>query len=163
MLKFNALSALVLSLLLAQPAHAALKVPSPVPFAEDNDIADNIKSECKIQEQFSEFLKEYAGEPVELVSGPLDTSQGRVLEIEIVDAVSMGNPFMGHQKFTKIRGTLFDNGQKVASFKGKRNSMGGAFAGYKGSCSVLGRTVKVLAQDVGTWLKAPQDGAVIGE
>ena len=163
MSKFHLAGAVVLALLFAPSAHAALKVPSPVPFAEDNDIADNVKTECKLPEQFAEFVKEYAGEPVELVSGPLDTSQGRVLQLEISDAVSMGNPFLGHQKYTKIKGTLFENGQKVASFKGRRNSMGGAFAGYKGSCSVLGRTIKVLAQDIGAWLKAPQDGAVIGE
>jgi len=156
-------SGFALALLLASPAHAALKVPSPVPFAEDNDIAGNIKAECKLNDEFAEFVKEYAGEPVELVAGPLDTSQGRVLQLEISDAVSMGNAFIGHQKYTKVKGTLFENGQRVAAFKGRRNSMGGAFAGYKGSCSVLGRTVKVLAQDIGAWLKDPQDGAVIGE
>ena len=32
-----------------------------------------------------------------------------------------------------------------------------------GSCSVLGRTVKAIAQDIGGWLKAPRDGANLGQ
>lgn len=141
----------------------SLQLQRPVPYAEDNDIADNIKNECKINEQLADFVKQYAGENVEFSSGPVDTGKGRALQLEIVDAVSMGNAWMGHQKFTKVKGALYDGGKKVASFKARRNSMGGAFAGYKGSCSVLGRTVEALGEDIGTWLKAPQDGANLGD
>jgi hypothetical protein len=80
-----------------------------------------------------------------------------------VDAVSMGNAFLGHQKFTKVRGTLLQDGTKVASFKARRNSMGGAFAGFKGSCSVLGRTVEAMGEDIATWLTDPRDGASLGD
>lgn len=135
----------------------------PVPYAEDNDISDNIKSECKIGEQLADFVKQYSGGGVATHDGPVDTASGRVLQMEIVDAVSMGNAWMGHQKFTKVRGTLWENGSKVASFKARRNSMGGAFAGFKGSCSVLGRTVEALGEDVAQWLKAPKDGATLGD
>lgn len=86
-----------------------------------------------------------------------------MLQVEIVDAVSMGNAFIGHQKYARIEGTLYEDGRKVASFKGRRNSMGGAFAGYKGSCSVLGRTMKALGKDVADWLKNPTDGARLGD
>ena len=34
-----------------------------------------------------------------------------------------------------------------------RDSMGGFGAGYKGSCSVLGRTSKALGKDFSVWLK----------
>ncbi len=85
------------------------------------------------------------------------------MSAEITDAVSMGNPFLGHHKFTRVDGTLYESGRAVASFKGRRNSMGGAFGGFKGPCSVLGRTVKVLGQDIATWLKRPVDGARLGD
>ncbi len=140
----------------------SLQVQNPVPYAADNDIADNIKAECPLDKQLAEFVKQYAGD-VELTSGPVETRNGRALQLEIVDAVSMGNAWMGHQKFTKVKGTLYENGAKIASFKGRRNSMGGAFAGYKGSCSVLGRTVEALGSDIAEWLKAPKDGANIGD
>ena len=75
----------------------------------------------------------------------------------------MGNAFMGHHKYSAARGTLFENGKKLASFEARRQSMGGAFAGYKGSCSVLGRTVKAMGKDVAAWLKQPNDNALLGD
>lgn len=144
-------------------AQQAIKVQRTIPYAEDNDISDNIKTECSLGTQLADFIKQHAGTPVELVEGELNTASGRVLEVTITDAVSMGNAWLGHQKFAKIKGTLYEDGKKVASFKARRNSMGGAFAGFKGSCSVLGRTVDVLGQDVGGWLKNPRDGATLGD
>ena len=151
------------ALLAGQAAAQGLQLQRPVPYAEDNDIADNIKQECRINEQLADFVKQYAGEEIVFTDGAVDTASGRALQLEISDAVSMGNAWLGHQKFTKVRGTLFEDGEKIASFKGRRNSMGGAFAGYKGSCSVLGRTVEVLGEDIGGWLKAPKDGANLGD
>jgi hypothetical protein len=141
----------------------SLQVQRPVPYAEDNDIADNIKNECKINEEIVDSLKEHAASGVEFTSGAVDTGSGRVLQLEIVDAVSMGNAWLGHQKYMKVKGALYEGGKKVAGFKGRRNSMGGAFAGYKGSCSVLGRTAEALGEDIATWLQAPQDGANLGD
>ena len=140
----------------------SLQVQRPVPYAEDNDIADNIKTECKINEELADAIKEHVGS-VEFTSGAVDTGNGRVLQLEIVDAVSMGNAWMGHQKYMKVKGALYEDGKKVAGFKGRRNSMGGAFAGYKGSCSVLGRTAEALGEDIATWLQAPRDGANLGD
>lgn len=158
-------AAIVAALLCASGAASAQSVTlqRPVPYAEDNDISDAIKSECKIGEQLADFIKANSKVPVELTADKPDIATGRVLQLEISDAVSMGNAWMGHQKFTKVRGTLFENGQKVASFKARRNSMGGAFAGFKGSCSVLGRTVEALGQDIGAWLANPVDGAALGD
>jgi hypothetical protein len=158
-----AMLALVFS---ASASAQALQVQRPVPYSEDGDIADNIKQECKINEQLADFIQEYAkknGIAVSFTDGPVDTGAGRVLDVRITNAISMGNAFMGHQKGTTVAGTLYENGQKVASFKARRHSMGGAFAGYKGSCSVLGRTVKTIGEDIAGWLKAPTDGAKLGD
>lgn len=143
-----------------------VQVPRPVPYSEDGDIADNIKQECKINEQLADFIQKYgkkAGVTVAFGAAPLDRSTGRVLDLRITNAISMGNAFIGHQKATSAAGTLYENGNKVASFKARRHSMGGAFAGYKGSCSVLGRTVDVMGEDIASWLKAPVDGANLGD
>lgn len=138
-----------------------------VPYAKDAEISSKIRSECvKLQEQLATFIQEYAreaGQQVALVDSVSTRAKGRVLKVEIVEAVSMGNAFIGHQKYTRIAGTLYKDGKKLASFKGRRNSMGGFFGGYKGSCSVLGRTVKALGQDVGVWLASPKDEARLGD
>ena len=159
----NKMMALALVLASGSVLAGPLQLQRPVQLAEDNDISQAVKQECALGEQLADFIKEYAKEPVEFTEGEPDISSGRVLKLEIVDAVSMGNAFMGHQKSTRVRGALYQDGEKVASFKARRNSMGGAFAGFKGACSVLGRTVKVIGQDIGQWLQAPVDGVNLGD
>ncbi|MGB4858066.1 MAG: hypothetical protein WBP11_01940 [Dokdonella sp.] len=141
----------------------AVQLHKPVPYAQENDVSDAIKKECHLGEKLADFVKAKSSVPVELTSQAPNRASGRVLQMEISDAVSMGNAFMGHQKFAKVKGTLFENGKKVASFKARRNSMGGAFGGFKGSCSVLGRTVAAIGADVGKWLAKPVDGAALGD
>ncbi len=158
----SAVVATMLMWSLAGAASAAVNVQKVIPFAPDNEISDAIKAECSLGEKLADSLLRNSNGAVALVDS-VDTGQGRVLQIEIVDSANMGNAFMGRQTYTKVRGTLFQDGEKVASFKARRNSMGGAFAGFKGACSVLGRTVDVLGKDVGAWLAAPKDGAALGD
>lgn len=139
-----------------------ITLASNVPFHEDSEVSDAIRNECTLGTKLADSVRRH-GPSVVLVDGTPDTAQGRVLELVISDAENVGNAFMGRQTFTKVRGTLFQDGQKVASFKARRNSMGGAFAGFKGACSVLGRTVDKLGEDIGGWLKSPRDGAALGD
>lgn len=145
----------------------SVQVPRPVPYAEDADIEQNIRTECKLNEQLADLLQKYAkknGIEVTFGGAPVDVNApGRVLDLKITNVISMGNAFTGHQKASSVSGTLYENGQKIASFKARRKSMGGAFAGYKGSCSVLGRTIDTMAEDIAGWLKAPVDGAKMGD
>lgn len=143
-----------------------VRLAPTTPFAEEAEVSQKIRTECvKLQGQLPAYTAQFGrefGVEVELVDAPAP-SQGRVLQLEIYEAVSMGNAFIGHQKFAKVRGTLFEDGQRVAAFRGMRNSMGGAFGGYKGSCSVLGRTMKALGKDIAQWLRDPRDGAELGD
>lgn len=150
------------------PAFAqSVQVQRVIPFAADADIQNKVRQECsQLGSQLAQFTEEYARKGsarVQLVDAIDTSAEGRVLQIEIVDAVSMGNAFIGHQKYSRVRGALFENGEQIADFRGRRNSMGGAFAGYKGSCSVLGRTVKALGRDIAEWLANPQPGAQLGD
>lgn len=142
-------------------------VAKPVPFADDAMIAGKIKKECDIQNQLADYVEEYAREEqhieVKFVSTFSADTSGIALDMQIKDAVSQGNPFIGHRKSTLVVGKLYRDGELIGSFVGRRNSMGGAFAGYKGSCSVLGRTVKVLGKDIAEWLKAPTMDAQLGD
>lgn len=144
----------------------AIKVATLIPFSKGVPIAANIINECKLDDQLSEFIRAYAvGEGVGVIrkNSVSNKSKGKALIVEITNAVSSGNAFIGHRKFTSIKGTLYTDGQKGASFTAARMSGGGAFAGFKGSCSVLGRTVKVLGSDVSRWLLNPTDGAHLGD
>lgn len=126
----------------------------------------NALAECPLLTQFPELLIKHGadnGVTVNLVS-KLDTkAPGYQLEANYTQIQSAGNAFIGHRKFTKVHLTLFKDGKKVAEADAGRWSGGGAFGGFKGSCSVLGRTVDANASDTAKWLVAPADGARLGD
>lgn len=154
-------------LLFAQVGRAAdpIVIASKIPYAENADIQKKVLDECaELNLQFSRFIKEYAAEKgIDVTFGDPSTDSGRVLRIEITHALSQGNAFLGHSKSSSSRGELYEDSRKIAGFRATRHSMGGAFAGYKGSCSVLGRTVKAMGMDIAEWLAAPADGAELGD
>jgi len=145
------------ALLVAATASAdAVKIPRDVPYAADARIAENIKRECTdLGDKLAEFLAQYAGEhDVETVAvDHVDPhARGRVLVVEITDAVSGGNAFIGHRKSMSARAELFVDGVSKGDVNFTRDSMGGAAAAFKGSCSVLGRCTKALGRDLAEWL-----------
>ncbi len=143
-----------------------IRVAHAVPYSADATIANNIRQECNLEEQFSEFIEHYgADQGIRFQrSQDLDpASGGQVLMVELTDAVSGGNAWIGHRKVTEAAGTLYADGEEQASFTSRRFSGGGAFGGFKGSCSVLGRTVQVMGRDIAAWSAAPEDGAHLGD
>lgn len=167
MKKFS-IGAIALFGCLVASAHAQdVTIQSVVPYADDSEVARNIRTECTaLQTQLSDYTRQFgSGVGVGVVQAESVDPQagGRVLVMRIDDAVSMGNAFTGHQKYSRISGELYQDGERVAGFRARRNSMGGAFGGYKGSCSVLGRTMRALGRDVGEWLANPEDNARLGD
>lgn len=144
-----------------------VRMQRSTPYADSSHVARKIRKECTdYQEKFSAYAEEFGrkmGVDIQRVDQVDPSDGGAVLVVEITEAVSQGNAFIGHRKFSEIEGTLYRDGEKVASFVGARNSMGGAFAGYKGSCSVLGRTAKALGKDIAEWLTSPDDGDELGD
>jgi hypothetical protein len=152
----------------AGPAAAsnAVKVAAVIPFAQDATIAGAVRRECQLGEKLSGFIKEYAQEKsVEVIALPqvAAITSGRVLVLEIADSQADGNAFIGHHTFTTVKGRLYQDGAEVGNFTGRRNSMGGAFGGFKGNCSVLGRTVKALGEDIAGWLVHPAKDGMLGD
>lgn len=161
------LANLVFAIIFTASALAAdISMLSNSPYEDEDEIRQNILQECtKLGSKLSSFTQSFAkkkGININLVDS-LQGVEGKTLTVHMTDAVSSGNAFIGHRKFVEIEGTLWENGKKIASFKGQRSSGGGAFAGYKSSCSVLGRCVKTLGKDIARWLENPVDKARIGE
>jgi len=144
----------------------AVKINNSIPFTKGVPIAANIRNDCTLQKQLSEFIVAYAvGEGIGVLraNSVSKKSNGKVLHVEITNAVSGGNAFIGHRKYVTIKGALYNSGKKQAGFTAARVSSGGMFAGFKSSCSVLGRTVKALGSDISQWLKNPADGVHLGD
>lgn len=143
-----------------------VKIKSSTPFSKDAFVKAAIKEECDIQKELAEYTKKYSNNnSVNVVFDDNATKDNSeyYLDLEIIDVVSEGNPFLGHDKRTRVSANLYKNGNRIASFKGQRHSNGGFGAGFKGSCSVLGRTVQSLGEDISVWIKEPRDGSMLGE
>lgn len=152
----------------ATPAKPSKKViiAELIPYQKGAPIAKNILSECTLNEQLSKYIQSYSAQQnvaINRVAGANMKARGNMLMVEITDAVSSGNAFIGHRKFVKISGTLYNNSKKVASFTGARISGGGFWGGFKGSCDVLERTVNTLGKDIAQWLTNPIDGMHLGD
>jgi hypothetical protein len=157
----------VCALLCAQAGSArageSIKLRRSLGYAEGAFVRPEIQSECKLAERLPASVQAYArknGIEIELVD--VLPSSGRVLELEISDAIEMGNAWTGRQKGLVIQGRLLENGAPLGNFRGRRMTSGGLFGGYKGTCSFLGRCAKTLGRDVADWLKAPAENSNIG-
>jgi len=145
---------------------AAVNIPTVVPFAEGAVIAGTVKRECQLGEKLSTFIKDAAkeqGVAVTQVPQVAADGAGRVLVVEIADSMAEGNAFTGRHTYTTVKGKLYQDGAEIGNFVGRRNSMGGAFGGFKGNCSVLGRTVQALGNDIGAWLAHPVKDGQLGD
>ena len=147
-------------------APTSVAIQATIPYKEGHTIKANIINECALDTKLSNFIVQ-AGEAnsvdVQVREQVSKDDNGSVLLVEITDSVSSGNAFIGHRKYTSIKGTLYKNGVEMASFRAARKSGGGAFAGFKGSCAVLGRTVKTLGNDVTLWLQKPWKNGSMGD
>jgi hypothetical protein len=126
-------------------------------FEDVTKIADNVATDCgSLGRQFADAT-EKAGRASGLTfnmsatADPRKAEQGLVLKI--VSAISARNFSGGHKKTVTARAEVYLGGKMVRTTTVTRESMGGAFANLKGSCSVLERTVTTLGSDVIKWVK----------
>ena len=137
---------------------AEIGIPKAVPYAQGVQVSDAVKNECQLGEKVSEFLLHDAN--VKVSDKP---NEGRYLDMSITEVFASAGGAWSGPKWMTVTGTLMENGKKVASFRAKRFSTGGAFGGFKGTCSIVGRCTKTIAEDIAGWLKNPVDGAQLGD
>lgn len=120
--------------------------------------AGKVEEECDLQSKIPEYFYEYAPSAV-----PGSGGSARVLQIEIVNVIGQGGGMYTGPKQLTVQGTLTENGQVVGTFKGRRTTTGGAFGGYKGTCSLMERNAKAVARDISEWITSPSMDALLGE
>jgi len=152
--------------MVASPATAeTYTLSSAVPFADGSGASDQVESECKLESKLPGFIKSAAkrGITVVLNDGPLDDVEGKVLFIEITHILGTGGGAWSGPKAVSAKGELREAGEVIASFNSTRYSTGGAFGGFKGTCSILGRCVKSMGKDIAKWLNNPTMDANLGD
>jgi hypothetical protein len=144
----------------AYASDKVITVSSAASYYDEKIIPSNIKAECsELGSQFSEATKsnlEAEGWSVSLSNDVGEAAKGTSIKLQITNALSAGNAFMGHKKSVSVVAELYKDGKLVDTYSGTRDSSGGIGAGFKGSCSVLQRCVNTLGSDVTKWLKKKQ-------
>lgn len=147
--------------LLAMPVCAgaqaiAYQVPDQVGYKDVTHIKPAIVSECTgLGRTVSDSLTAEMGAlgMQVLRVTEFNPKHGPVVDIKIANASSSGNAFVGHRKSVMVWVDLRVGDRSLASRGFNRDTMGGAFAGFKGSCTVLDRAAAVLGKDVAKWLR----------
>lgn len=144
-------------LMVMSAAHADAIILEPVTYRDATIIKPAIISDCALPETQKDMLLKAAAVHG-LVSHDGDAANNgskKHLKVEITNAVSSGNAFIGHHKLVQLHATLWDGATEVGSFTSSRTSMGGFAGAYKSSCTILHRCNQALAKDVAAWLKNP--------
>lgn len=154
------------SLPLASLAAGSITISKQAPFAQQVNVTDAVRAECKLPEKVSEFVKEFADksyDKVVLADNVSTKTPGQALSMKIVGVTGFGGGAFSGAKHVTVEGTLWENGKVKGTFTAMRYSGGGAFGAYKGTCAILGRCVKAIGKDVGGWLLAPSMNAKLGD
>ena len=153
------------------PASLADKAPAAVvtvsqaaPYAENSGVADVVKNECQLDTRLPEFIRDFAKDDpkVVLTADPLEKAGGRVLVLQISSVTGLSGGAWSGPKSVVVKGELKEGGKVIGSFTAARFSTGGAFAVLKGTCTIFGRCIKTLGQDIAGWLKKPTMNARLG-
>lgn len=143
-----------------------IAVQKSISFADEADVRKAVKSECELQTKTPQFVEQFGrqnGLNIQLVEDLEESSIDKKFHIEITGIFAPAGGGFSGPKWMKAKGTLIENGREVASVKSRRNTTGGYFAAYKGTCDIVGRCSEAIGEDFALWLKDPDDGARLGD
>lgn len=153
---------LLLACLGASPAAASdmIRLQVPVPVVEGADIDAEILVHCEVPGNFTAALVRELRKVAVPAQAPLADMHGRVLKVEIVDALWGGNWFIEHTQTLRVRGVLYQDGARLAGFNGVMQGRGG---GLTSGCFQMNANFRALTWHIKRWLADPVDGARIGQ
>jgi hypothetical protein len=157
-------TAIVCSFLASSVGAETYTIGNSFPFAEGSGASSKVKSSCKLETKLPNFIRSAAknGVTVQITTEPLENVEGKILYIEFTHILGTGGGAWSGPKTVTVHGELRENGEIIGTFTATRYSTGGAFGGFKGTCSILGRCVKTLGSDIALWLQNPTMDAMLG-
>lgn len=127
-------------------AHAdGVKLLTPVSYAAESSVVPKVREACKIEARLTEDIGSQ-------LAGTTDQPQGEVVRVAIVDVMGVGGGAWSGPKAISLRVDLMKDGKVQRSTHLTRTTNGGAFGGFKGTCSMLERDSTVLGKDVAKWV-----------
>jgi hypothetical protein len=133
-------------------AHAdGVKLLTPVSYAAESSVVPKVREACKIEARLASDVGEALG-------GTTDSTQGEVVRVSIVDVMGVGGGAWSGPKAISLKVELLKDGKVERSTHLTRTTTGGAFGGFKGTCSMLERDSSVLGKDVAKWVASSAYG-----
>ena len=127
-------------------AHAdGVKLLTPVSYAAESSVVPKVREACKLEERLT---SDVGGQ----LAGTTDQAQGEVVKVSIVDVMGVGGGGWTGPKAISVRVDLIKDGKIERSTHLTRTTTGGAFGGFKGTCSMLERDSATLGKDVAKWV-----------
>lgn len=132
---------------------------TPVTYAPDASVVDQIKNECHIED----MLTQHVGEALRrinktgdgTIASQTDAGDAKILRLQITHVLGVGGGAWSGPKATTVSADLIEGGKVIRHTKINRWSVGGVWGAFKGSCSILDRTTIVISKDLSRWVRDP--------
>ncbi|MDH4134418.1 MAG: hypothetical protein OEV31_06480 [Gammaproteobacteria bacterium] len=147
--------------LAAQAGGGTLTLPDKAPFAKDASVPNSVRAECGLEKKVPELIRDAAHKKFDkVVLAPAVSAKtpGKAMGLTITHVLAPGGgPWSGPKSVT-VTGTLWDNGKVAGNFRATRNTTRGG-----GTCGMLERDAKEIAEDITKWLDAPGKDSLLGD
>ena len=148
----------LLGLCIAHAVNADENIVVVVPALLDPSapIGDKVKQDCAVDtsvgsEVFLRVSERYPG--TEQTRSPEQVAPGKiVVKITLVGVLGAGGGAWSGAKSITIRAEVLQNAKVIGTRNLSRQSSGGAFGGFSGTCAIMERIAVALGRDVAGWL-----------
>jgi hypothetical protein len=127
----------------------------PVAVDPATPIPEAVKNECAVEMLIGNYAFAEIGKragSVQTITEPAQAGDGKTVQITILAVRGWGGGAWTGPKSMTIRVDL-KNGETLAGTTVlRRNSGGGMFGGFSGTCAILERVAGALGKDVAVWL-----------
>jgi hypothetical protein len=149
---FLLISALVAPLSASAEDRMFVQVPATVDASAN--IPDKIRSECGLEMDLANHTMAAMSRQgsAESISNPEGAGSDKYVHLVILSTQGVGGGAWSGPKTMTIRAELRQRGKTLDSTVLSRSTNGGAFAGFKGTCSMFGRVTTTLGKDVAAWV-----------
>lgn len=132
---------------------------TPVTYHANAGVIENVKTECRLEEQFENRIGKVLAKMNKSGNGTLakdaNASDVTLLRLQITHVLGVGGGVWTGPKAITVTADLIENGKVARHTKINRWSVGGMWGGFKGTCSILNRNVEAIGKDLSRWIRDP--------
>ncbi|MBB5018366.1 hypothetical protein HNQ59_001654 [Chitinivorax tropicus] len=131
----------------------------PVTYHPDAGVVRKVREECKIEDQLAEHVGKILAKVNKSDKGTIEASADQtgkqILRLQITHVLGVGGGAWSGPKAVTVQAALLEDGKVKRETKINRWSIGGMWAGFKGTCTIIDRCSVALAKDLGRWARDP--------